>query len=104
MCDPLSNIITAAIGLGAKEVYDEVVTEPLEEGKAKIDQANAQAEKQAKRQEDLINSTAQKARRFDPAGMLYGPKKGDTGSTSLTGPTGIDFSKLLLGKNTLLGS
>lgn len=102
MCDP----VTAAVVIGAAavgtQVYSSVKSSEAQE-KMMASQKDA-AEQQAKQQQDLINSTAKKAKQPNISEMLYGPKKGDSGSTSLTGPSGVDMSKLSLGKSSLLGS
>lgn len=64
------------------------------------EQALAQAKAQADLQDQANNRAAAKAPNV--AALLMG-NKGATGGTLLTGPQGVDPSKLLLGKNTLLG-
>jgi len=105
MCAPAAvGYGLAALGVGATAYSAVKMSEMQTEANKQAAEQSAQAEKMAKQQEDQLNSTAQRTKRFDPASMLYGPKKGDVGSTSLTGPMGVDMGALSLGRNSLLGS
>lgn len=68
------------------------------------DEAQKRAEATAKLAEEAVNKANQK--RPNVAGMLSSNQmaaKGGQSGTMLTGPGGIDPSKLQLGKTTLLG-
>lgn len=59
----------------------------------------------AKKQADLADQAVNKANAKTPdlGAMLLGNTGRGAGSTTLTGPGGVDTSQLLLGRNTLLG-
>jgi len=102
MCEPLTIAAIAGVAAVGTQVYSSI-----EQSNAQEKMMNSQkqaAEQQAKQQQEMLNSTAKRAKTPNISEMLYGPKKGDLGSTSLTGPSGVDMSKLSLGKSSLLGS
>lgn len=105
MCDPITATIVGAavVGGGVSYIQGNQARDAMRE---QMDQNKAMAEKQAKDQKDLVDSTAQKGRKanIDPATALYGSENKGAGSTTLTGPQGVDPSTLTLGKNSLLGA
>lgn len=103
MCDPVSAIVAATVVSAGTAIYTgEKQREAMQEAQA---ESRKQAEKQAKEAETMANSNAQKARKpTSPAQALYGAADKGVGSTSLTGPQGVDNSQLTLGKSSLLGS
>lgn len=103
MCDPISATIGILGAVGTGMQYKAMNDQKNAMEKSMAEQ-KAMAEQQLKAQQTEVDSVAQKTRRASSAEMLYGPKKGGSGSTSLTGPMGVDLSSLSLGKNTLLGS
>ena len=102
MCEPLTIAAIAGVAAVGTQVYSSIEQSKAQE-KIMSSQKDA-AEQQAKQQQEMLNSTAKRAKTPNISEMLYGPKKGDSGSTSLTGPAGVDMSKLSLGKSSLLGS
>ena len=79
-----------------------------EANKANQQQRSAQREslKQANVNADLADQANNKANAKSPdimAMLASNSAKGAAGSTMLTGPSGVDPSGLMLGKNTLLG-
>ena len=102
MCEPLTIAAIAGVAAVGTQVYSSIEQSKAQE-KIMSSQKDA-AEQQAKQQQEMLNSTAKRAKTPNISEMLYGPKKGDSGSTSLTGPSGVDMSKLSLGKSSLLGS
>ena len=94
--------VTAAATVGAS-IYSGRKQE--KQARAAADQAQRNADTQAKAAEEATNKAEQKpanaAARLDEAALAG--KAGMSG-TMLTGPQGIDPSQLMLGKNTLLGS
>lgn len=77
----------------------------LQAQKEASQQATVQANKQATLAEQANNRA--NARMPDIGAMLAGNEqaaKGGQSGTMLTGPTGVDYSQLNLGKNTLLGA
>ena len=105
MCDPVTATIAAVgiLGTGGQILASERQEDAM---KAQMNQNKRMAEQQAREAKTLQDSTAQKARRpkLDPAASLYGQGTPGIGSTSITGPQGIDTSTLSLGKSSLLGS
>lgn len=72
-----------------------------------LTKAQTDAQASLKAQQDAVTQSAQKAKApsFDPSGDVNRRANGEgVGSTMLTGAGGIDPSKLLLGKTTLLGA
>lgn len=103
MCDPISAIVVGGLMAGASVAQGQAAKDAAQK---QMDENKRLAENQAREAENLQNSTAQKARKasVDPATALYGSQNKGVGSTSLTGPQGVDTSQLMLGKNSLLGS
>ena len=103
MCDPVTATIGAALitATGSAVMGNQQrIAQERAQGAARAD-----AERQARAAETLANADKQKAKRPDMAEALYGPPKSAAGmgSTSLTGPSGVELGSLNLGKNTLLG-
>ena len=105
MCAPvILPLLTAATTIGSTVAMGNEMRKQREAGQKAMAEQKALAEQQAQQQKDIIASTAKKAKAPNTAEMLYGPKKGDSGSTSLTGPTGVQASPGMLGQNSLLGA
>lgn len=92
MCDPLTAGL--ALGSAALSAY---------QGEKQRKASNTAADNAAR----AADQAANKANPKKPAGAFAAENlmanSGGAGSTLLTGPSGIDPSKLLLGKSTLLG-
>ena len=93
--------VTAAATVGAS-IYSG--SKQKKQARAAADQAQRNADTQAKAAEEATNKEEQKqanaAARLDEAALAG--KSGVSG-TMLTGQQGVDPSQLMLGKNTLLG-
>lgn len=95
--------VAAAVG----KLADTVFLEPQRDALAEQKKNNAASLAMAKKQADLADQANNKANAKVPdiAALLAGNQApGGVGSTMLTGPGGVDTSKLTLGRNTLLGA
>lgn len=103
MCDPVTATVVTAAVVGGAQVYEG------EKNRKMQDEANKRAMAAAGKQNKLAEEANNRAnaRQPDAAAMLSGAmtsgKAGQSG-TMLTSPAGIDPTKLLLGKTTLLGA
>lgn len=98
-------VAAVAVGIGAISTINQM-DQARKASNAQKD-AQKQAAADARKQADLADQATNKANRKTPdlAALLAGNAmaKG-VGTTSLTGPQGVDTSSLTLGKNQLLGS
>jgi hypothetical protein len=101
MCDPVTLTI-AAVGIAGAGVSAYQGQQQAKETKKANQQAKEASDKQLAIAEQEINK--KDARNPDISSISAGNQSGDNStSTMLTGAAGVDPTKLLLGKNTLLG-
>lgn len=94
--------VTAVVATGYSIYSGERANDQQKKAQAEAKQA---AEKQAKQADQAFNAVNKK--KPDINAMLannYQQGQGGSGSTMLTGPSGVDMASLNLGKNTLLGA
>jgi len=98
--------VVAAVAVGVSAASAVMNYKNQKDAASEQKKANARATAEAKRTADLADQATNKANRKGPniANLMAGNAmtKG-VGSTSLTGPGGIDTSSLTLGRSTLLG-
>lgn len=103
MCEPVSLSILGAAVIGAT-TSAVVGNQQRIAGERQAGAARDQAQRQADRANELANADVQKEKKpKDAAEVLYG-NAGDSGSTSLTGPSGAAAGSNSLGGSSLLGS
>ena len=103
MCDPVTAMAIVG-GLTAGVQYDQG-----EKARKAQQDANNQAKDAATKQAEMADQANNKANAKTPDLLGLSSQntldaKGGVGSTTLTGPQGVDPKSLLLGKTTLLGA
>jgi len=104
MCDPVTIALigTAISGLGVANSYMQGQKAQKQQKQAS-QQAQANADKTFKQQDQAMNRANQKAPNI--AALMSANQKDSTlGNTNLSGIGGVKPSELQLGKNSLLGS
>lgn len=103
MCDPVTATALAVGAMGGVQVYQGEQQRKLQKDANRKSQENAdRMATMASEDNNRRNAKAPDAAAMLASATLSG-KSGQSG-TMLTGPAGVDPSKLLLGRSTLLGA
>lgn len=104
MCDPVTLAIAGSAILGAGvSAYNG--NKQANAAKSATEQATQAAQQQATQADQAFNkANAKQPNTAALADANIGAAAGGAGSTTLTGPLGVDPTTLSLGKQTLLGS
>lgn len=104
MCDPVSAVMAVATVASTAMSYSQG---QKQQKQAKAAAAQAQKNSDAQLQAAERDMNARNAKRPDTAAMASANQQAaqaGIGSTSLTGPQGVDPNSLVLGRQTLLGA